>query len=171
MSNALERASDIAKARAPGENVHYDPDVHPGLVKRLTLCGHEPGVIAGLLGVGLPTFERWCENHADLAEMVAIGAMLRDAEVMESIYDQAIGYVDDRGRRRGANVTAAKFIIMNRFGWTDKLVQSPKHPHDPDREVSPEGLIRAAEELIRTLRVQQSDAAEVVEGKAFTEFD
>lgn len=168
--SAIERSREIAKHRAPGETIHYDPDLHPGIVKRCALAGYKPADIAALLGVSPATFRRWMEANPALAEMLEQGSMLRDAEVLESVYDQAVGYLDDKGRRRGANVTAAKFIIMNRFGWTDKTM--PKASSEADKDISIEDLERRAAELLNAVKAKRADEATpvVVDGK-FTEFD
>lgn len=165
---------EVARHRAPGEArvIAFNPDVHPGLIKRLLLVGHSLERVATAIGVRVETLKNWIAEREDLQELVIGGMDLADAEVLESLYDQAVGWVDvdEHGnrRRRGASTQAAIFWVKARL----KLSDEPAKGEDPP--LTPGQLEQIASEFLRRAGVDVSrlpKQAETIEATKYEEFD
>ena len=152
------------KARAEGEGrvIHYDPDMHPGIVRRLAMMGATRERIAAVLGISPNTLRNWADRHEELRLELLSGSDLADAEVVAAMYDAAVGYIDEKtGRRRGCNVTAQIFWLKNRRGWHDGRT-APKEPE----KMSPEEMAEVAARLAKKL----DEGTKTIDDE-FTEFE
>ena len=99
--------------------MRYDPVVHPPLIERLLKLGLDPDEVAKAVGIPLWKLNQWIEQFPEVARVRA-KIDQKDCEVVDSLYDQAIGYIDDKGRRKGASVVAAIYLTKVRLRWNDK---------------------------------------------------
>ena len=121
---------EIGRVRLAGEKRVrlFDEKRDPGMVFRGLLAGYKADQIAAMLGIELSTLNRWMEEFPELREARA-RALAADAEVVQSLHDQAVGYVDAKtGRRKGASVVAAIFWLKARQGWQDDQRLASKRP-------------------------------------------
>lgn len=51
-----------------------------------------------------------------------------DAEVLGALHDQAVGWLDDNGRRRGTNIVETIFWLKNRRGWRNEPPSAGDEP-------------------------------------------
>ena len=120
----------VGKRRAEGErrSVRYDPKHHPGIVYRLFRLGLSLAEVAAAVGVTPEVMERWLETRPELKEARAL-ALRRDAEILVSIEDHAIGKKDPvTGRYSGGNPMLLKFLAQTRLGMV-----KPKERKREDR--------------------------------------
>ena len=158
----------IAKARADGEPtlMHYDELVHPGIIKRLTMAGLDAEHIAAALGVANSTLYRWRTKHQAVADAFYWGRdVMATAHVIESLYDQAVGYLDKDGRRRGVNVAATIFWLKNQAGWRNE----PPETKEDDANATQEELVKMAQKIIDR-EAQVDDGGGPIIDADFTEF-
>lgn len=92
------------------QRVLYDPQIHQPIIRRGFLCRVPDAEIAEWCGVSEQKFREWLETFPELAPMRA-QARNRLAEVVDAMFDKAIGWVDEHGRRQGASVEAQKFVL------------------------------------------------------------
>ena len=155
--------AEVRKSRASGEGarISYDPNVHPGIIQRLALAGLTQDSIAASLGVHRSTLRSWMDRHEEVDHAIRFGSDLADAEVVRSLYDQAVGWIDkETGRRKGVNVTAAIFWLKNRCGWrSEPLVQD--NTNHKDKPASREEVSRRARELCRLLEARGENVPNV----------
>ena len=139
---------DIASARLEGESKVqlFNPKSHPGFVYRCFLAGLQTDQIAAILGITVDKMSHWLSTYPELIRAQRM-AMEADAEVVQSLYEAATGYIDKNGRRKGFSVHAQIFWLKNRLGWRDKDLRPPK-ADSPD-DMSPDALKRAAKEMLR----------------------
>ena len=144
-------AQRAQKSRAAGEPnvIRYDPDLHPGIVRRLAILGLTREKIASILGISPNTLVNWAKRHEELCLELEAGCDLADAEVVASLYDQAVGYIDEEGRRRGCNVAAGIFWMKARCGWSDRGDGNRRGEEDKPKEVTLEELAAQARDLLK----------------------
>lgn len=108
----------VGKLRVEGErrSVRFDPKLHPGIVYRLFRQGRPLAAVAAALGVTPEVMECWLDRRPEMKAARAL-ALTRDAEVLQSIEDHALGVKDpDTGRYSGGNPTLLKFLAQTRLG-------------------------------------------------------
>ena len=128
----------LARAVGEGEEVMFDPGVHPGIVFRAFLLGLRPDQVAPILGISEVELEQWLKTYPEM-RMARYKALLADAEVVEALFDSAVGYKDKKtGRRKGASVRAQKLWIEARLGWKKNVrLRSGSGPGPPPPSGSP----------------------------------
>ena len=134
-----------------GERVLYNAEVHPGIIERLAILGRTQQEIANIIGVTRQTLSEWIGKHEEVSTAYNFGSDLADAEVMKAHYDSAVGWVDDKSRRRGANVTAQIFWLKNRCGWRNEQPLKADEDKRDEKDLTPEAMAQAAKALIRLL--------------------
>ena len=159
------QTTDIASARIEGESQVqlFNPKSHPGFVYRCFLAGLQTDQIAAILGITVDKLSHWLATYPELIRAQRM-AMEADAEVVQSLYDAATGYMDPKtGRRKGFSVYAQIFWLKNRLGWRDKDLRSPKN--DSPDDMSPDALKRAAKEMLRLRdNIQNRELIDVTPG-------
>lgn len=139
-----------ARVRAPGEPEHiqYDPDIHPGLIKRLFRAGVGEAMVAACLGVALETLRRWFAKYPALDECrVEMDPRMREAHLVDAAHRMALGEYDDKAHHyKGGDERMLKFILERRYGW---VVPKGKPPAKelPDDERLQEALERVSQML------------------------
>ena len=175
--------NEIQVMRSEGEKdrIKFQPDVHPGIIKRLSLAGFTRDQCAAALGIAPKTLEGWVHRHEEVRDAIRWGTHLADAEVMQSIYDLATGWIDEKtGRRKGAQAAAAIFWAKNRLGMRSEPLPPGPGDNKPDdsQAATAEALAQTAKALVRLMEAQgesapvliNADAVEVDENE-FEEFD
>ena len=173
--------AEIRKVRADGERIRYDSEIHPGIIQRLAILGYTQERIATALGISPRTIRRWIKEHEEVEYAYRLGGALADAEVAQSLFDQAVGWMDEKtGRRKGANVTAAIFWLKNRCGWRSEPVvpAADEDKRDDGKCPTPEEIAQKAKELLRLVEqrgvsvptANDSKPGEIDEDE-FSEFD
>ena len=89
----------------------YDEKYLP-IVSKLALTGLIDKQIANILGVSRSTLSKWKKEHAEFSDALKGSKDIPDSEVVNSLYQQAIG----------GNVTACIFWLKNRrpADWREK---------------------------------------------------
>ena len=105
-----------------------------GLVRRIALQGLSDDVIAQIGGVSKETLDYWKALHPELEDAIEQGRTAADADVIESLYNLAVGYDRNVEEVHGkdadivryekhfpADIGAIKFWLSNRKrGWGEK---------------------------------------------------
>lgn len=130
MMRAKRAAPKKAKRTAKGE-----PQTPPQPVGRPTayvpeyaaeakeLCdqGATNPELAHHFGVATRTITDWRNAHPEFREAVGLGKDAADERVVRSLYERALGYEDDDGRRIPGDTTACIFWLKNRRKeWRDR---------------------------------------------------
>ena len=146
-----------------GHRVTYNPEVHPGIIERLAILGRTQKEIAAIIGVAQQTLSDWIQRHDECATAWNFGNDLADAEVMKAHYDLAVGWVDDQGRRKGANVTAQIFWLKNRCGWRNEQPLAKDDDRKDEDNLTPEAMAQAAKALIRILEAAGGEGPPMID--------
>lgn len=141
----------VRRARAGGEpeHVQFDAAVHPGVVYRLYALGRGHEDVAAALGITVAELDVWLELHPEMVS-ARTRAVARDAEILQSIEDHALGVKDpETGRYTGGNASLLRFLGRARLG----MVEAKAPPTEEERfdGLSPEQLKREALVLKRRL--------------------
>ena len=135
---------DLTLIKGLGEKKpDFHPDVHPEILMRMLLLGYQQVHIAEVMGLDVPTLERWLAHYPQLrvAERRAAAA---DSEVALSVFYMAIGHDPLTGTAKEPDLKAAIFWLKCRAGWKEattpsipaKPVRGGHHDRDPDLSVS-----------------------------------
>ena len=110
---------DGLAATKPG----FHADVHPEILMRMLMLGYDQIHIAEVMGIDVPTLERWLARYPDLrvAERRAAAA---DSEVALSVFYMAIGYDPLSGETKEPDLKAAMFWMRCRAGWKEATAPS-----------------------------------------------
>ena len=140
-----QNGRDVTRERAHGEpeRIQYDPDRHPGIIKRLLLAGYGDTKTAAVLGITPETLRRWFAKYPALDEC-RVEARMREADLVDTAHRMALGEYDDKaGHYKGGDAGMLKFILERRYGWvTPAMAAKGKPPAKelPDDERLPELL-------------------------------
>ena len=106
-------------AKKPG----FNPEVHPEILMRMLMLGYEQNHIAEVMGIDIPTLERWLTHYPQLrvAERRAAAA---DSEVALSIFYLATGYDPVTGAVSSPDLKAAMFWMKCHAGWKEATAPS-----------------------------------------------
>ena len=106
MKSKPQSGRDVTRERAHGEpqRIQYNPDWHPGIIKRLALSGHSRAEMAAILGVGDATLAGWFAKYPALDEARVESQML-EANVAWRLYQVAMGeYNRETGEWEGGTL-------------------------------------------------------------------
>ena len=159
-----ERNNLIRLERVEGEpaEVEFNPAAHPGLVKRLAMGGLERDQIAAVIGIRTGTLRAWERQSAEVAQHLRAGQVIAGAEVVQSLFDQAVGWVDEKtGRRRGTNVVAGIFLAKNWLGYANEPA-AIRPPDDSDKPKDGENM--TPEQVAGVARALMKKAADAGDG-------
>lgn len=107
----------------------YDPKKYPNQARKLSLLGWTDKKIADFFEVDISTLYKWKLDFPEFSEAIKGGKEMADGEVVESLYNKAIGYdqedvkifqyegcpiVVPYVRRYQPDTTAAIFWLTNR---------------------------------------------------------
>ena len=112
--------SGVTRARAHGEpeRIQYDPEPHPGIIKRLMLYGHARADVAAILGVSDSTIAGWFAKHPALDDC-RIEAQMRGPDLVAAAYRLALGPYDEAsGEYAGGDPGMMRFLLERKHGFT-----------------------------------------------------
>jgi hypothetical protein len=101
------------KPKGPGGRPSkYQQETHCDLAYKFSLLGATDEKIAELLNIAVSTLYEWKNTYEEFSEAIKNGKEIADAEVANSMYDQA----------RNGNTTAGIFWLCNRQkdNWRQK---------------------------------------------------
>jgi transcriptional regulator with XRE-family HTH domain len=98
-----------AKPKKGGRSDSYRPE-YAEIVRKLALLGWTDQQIAKHLGVSRTTLWSWQKTHEDLYEALSRAKDLADAEVLNALYQSAIGFetVEERLVKKGDTQVVVK---------------------------------------------------------------
>ena len=149
---------DLTLVKGLGEKKpDFHVDIHPEILMRMLMLGYQQVHIAEVMGIDVPTLERWLVKHPQLrvAERRAAAA---DSEVALSVFYMAIGHDPVTGTPKAPDLKAAMFWLKCRADW--KEATAPSIPanavrgghHDRDPVLSGSELQAAAAGLVSKMQ-------------------
>lgn len=161
MKSKPQSGRDVTRERAHGEpqRIQYNPDWHPGIIKRLALSGHSRAEMAAILGVGDATLAGWFAKYPALDEARVESQML-EANVAWRLYQVAMGeYNRETGEWEGGDPATLRFLAERRFGLTLAAANMRAEEEAERRRKGtddPHGA-RLQATLVRLLRLVETD--------------
>lgn len=136
----------------------------PNLARKLSMLGAKDTEIADVFGVSVSTLNLWKTKHPELSESLKAGKMIADAEVVDRLYQRALGYEHDEVDIRVVDhaivqtpirkfyppdTTAAIFWLKNRQRetWRDKVETGVTTTDGKDVDLTPERMAEGARRL------------------------
>ena len=144
---------EVRRSRVAGEplRVRYNPVVHPGLVYRLYSRGDGHDMVAAALGVEPAILDSWLVTYPEM-EQAREKALSRDAEILASLEDAAIGHKDpETGRWVGQNASLLKHLVQCRLGMIVPKAAPPPAEEEKFDGMNAGQLRRQAEVLAKKL--------------------
>lgn len=112
--------SGVTRIRAHGEpeRIKYDPDRHPGIIKRLLAFGTQRPDVAAILGVTDSTLAGWFAKYPELDEArMQVG--MRGPDLLDVAYRAALGpYDPETGTYAGGDPGMMRFLLERKHGLT-----------------------------------------------------
>lgn len=142
---------------AVAKRVLYDPQVHKPIIWRGLLCRVSDAEIAEWCGVSEGKLLEWLDTYPELGQLRA-KAKGRLSEVVEAMFDKAIGYLDEQGHRQGASVDAQKFLLALVGLTPEKRQEKDQKRHRRGEDLDELGTSELAEtgrKLLRSIRDKQ----------------
>ena len=140
--------SGVTRIRAHGEpeRIQYDPDRHPGIIKRLLAFGTQRPDVAAILGVTDSTLAGWFAKFRELDEARMQVAMC-GPDLLDVAYRAALGpYDPETGTYAGGDMAMARWLLEREHGRIP-----PKREEAKRRAGEEESLQRAVERLVARL--------------------
>ena len=108
-----------------GRPTKYDPEIHPGIVRKLAAAGMTDEDMAGVLEIGVRTFYDWKESHPEFSQAVREGKAEPIKDVEDALYRLCKGYTYREGgeeKVKHPDVRAIQFYLKNVAPekWRDK---------------------------------------------------
>lgn len=140
--------SGVTRIRAHGEpeRIQYDPDRHPGIIKRLLAFGMQRPDVAAVLGVTDSTLAGWFAKYPELDE-ARMQVEMRGPDLLDVLYRAALGPYDPETRTyAGGDLATARWLLEREHGRVP-----PKREEAKRRAGEEESLQRAVERLVAHL--------------------
>lgn len=141
---------DVRAVRAHGEpeRIRFDPERHPGIIKRLVLYGHSRADVAAVLGIAEGTLATWFARYPEL-DGCRIEAQMRGPDLVAAAYRLALGeYDEEKGEYAGGDAGMVKFLLERRHGFTRPVLRDAQAGA---KELPDARLARAADRLVESM--------------------
>lgn len=151
MSEPYDELDAVRKKRLPGEVVAYNPKVHPGIAYRMYVSGRRASDVAAAIGITVDVLDTWLELHPEMGQ-VRQRAMERDAEILKSTEDHALGRMDpETGIYSEGNPMLLKFLCQTRLGMVPASRKDTVKEQERFEGMTPGQISREAQVLRRKL--------------------
>ena len=145
----------VGRARVGGEPkaIAFDPAMHPGMAYRLYSMGRTHADVAAAIGIPASKLDVWMEMYPEMYE-VRGKALERDAEILKSIEDHAMGEKGADGRYAGGNASLLRFLGETRLGMV-KAERAGRKEEDRFDGMTPDQVARRIETRARAVGAER----------------
>ena len=149
------------RAHGEGREVQFDPMVHPGVAYRMYSTGRTHEEVAAAIGVTTLVLDNWLDREPEM-EKARAKALERNAEILQSLEDHAIGVMDEAtGKYVGGCPPLLRFLGETRLGMVKPVRLREEEPEARLDGMTPDQLLREAKVLKRKLeRASQGGSTE-----------
>lgn len=159
----VDALTPIRKDRFPAEGriTRYCPKTHPGIIRRMMLCGYGAPEVATVIGVTQHTLREWRDEHPDVQK--AFRASLEfNSRLAEAAFNMAVSYDEENDEYIGKNASMLKFLLQSRLGWKEQGLPDDKALPAPAREQLQQEQLESLISKVKGLTTDES----VIEGTA-----